>query len=171
MSITEVTAVTKAYSSAVGAGAFVSELFDEQANELRMRGGDAGEFGATTGRPRRVGWFDAVATRYGCRVQGATDVVLTAIDVLGYLDEIKVCVGYEIDGQVTEEFPVSRLLNKAKPVYTTLPGWKCDVRGTTDYEKLPEQAKSYVDFIEKEIGVPIKLVSTGPKRHEIAVRK
>lgn len=170
MSINEVTAVTKAYSSAVGAGAFVSELFDDEAEELRLRGGDAGEFGATTGRPRRVGWFDAVATRYGCLMQGATDVVLTAIDVLGYLDEIKVCVGYEIDGQVTKDFPVSRLLDIAKPVYKTLPGWKSDVRGTTDYGKLPKEAKNYVDFIEKEIGVPIKLVSTGPKRNEIARR-
>ena len=170
MSITEVTAVTKAYSSAVGAGAFVSELFGDEANVLRMRGGDAGEFGATTGRPRRVGWFDAVATRYGCSVQGATDVVLTAIDVLGYLDEINVCVGYEIDGQVTNEFPVSRLLNTAKPIYKALPGWRCDVRGVTDYSQLPEEAKAYVDFIEGEIEVPIKLVSTGPKRHEIATR-
>lgn len=170
VSIKEVTAVTKAYSSAVGAGAFVSELFGDEANELRMRGGDAGEFGATTGRPRRVGWFDAVATRYGCRVQGATDAVLTAIDVLGYLDEIKICVGYEIDGKVTREFPVSRLLDKSKPVYETLPSWKCDIRGVTNYSELPKEAKAYVDFIEKEIEVPIKLVSTGPKRHEITQR-
>lgn len=170
MSITEVTAVTKAYSSAVGAGEFVSELFGDQANELRTRGGDTGEFGATTGRPRRVGWFDAVATRYGCRVQGATDVVLTAIDVLGYLDEIKICTGYDIDGEVTTDFPVSRLLRKAKPIYTTLPGWKSDIRGTTEYSQLPQQARDYVDFIEKEVDVPIRLVSTGPKRHEIAKR-
>lgn len=170
MSITEVTAVTKAYSSAVGAGEFVSELSGDQANELRARGGDTGEFGATTGRPRRVGWFDAVATRYGCRVQGATDVVLTAIDVLGYLDEIKICTGYEIDGEVTTDFPVSRLLRKAKPIYTTLPGWKSDIRGTTEYSQLPQRARDYVDFIEKEVGVPIRLVSTGPKRHEIAKR-
>lgn len=170
MSINEVTAVTKAYSSAVGAGAFVSELFGDEADELRRRGGDAGEFGATTGRPRRVGWFDAVATRYGCLMQGATDVVLTAIDVLEYLDEIKICVGYEIDGKVTKDFPVSRLLDIAKPVYKVLPGWKCNIRGVTDYSKLPEEARNYVDFIESEIGVPIKLVSTGPKRDEIARR-
>ncbi len=168
--ITEVVAVTKAYSSAVGAGAFVSELFGEEAETLRRLGGDAGEYGATTGRPRRVGWFDAVATKYGCLVQGATQAVLTAIDVLGYLDEIKVCTGYEIDGVVTDVFPVPSRLEKAKPVYETLPGWKCDIRGVTDYSALPQQARDYVDFIEKRIGVPITLVSTGPKRHEIATR-
>ncbi|BDF70435.1 adenylosuccinate synthetase [Oscillospiraceae bacterium] len=169
--IRDIVAVTKAYSSAVGAGAFVSELFGGEADTLRLRGGDAGEFGATTGRPRRVGWFDAVATRYGCMVQGATEAVLTAIDVLGYLDEIKVCTGYEIDGAVTDRFPASSLLDRAKPVYETLPGWKCDVRGETDYEKLPRAARDYVDFIEARIGVPIRTVSTGPKRHEIAYRK
>ena len=169
--IRDIVAVTKAYSSAVGAGAFVSELFGGEADTLRLRGGDAGEFGATTGRPRRVGWFDAVATRYGCMVQGATEAVLTAIDVLGYLDEIKVCTGYEIDGAVTDRFPASSLLDRAKPVYETLPGWKCDVRGETDYKKLPRAARDYVDFIEARIGVPIRTVSTGPKRHEIAYRK
>lgn len=169
--LTDVVAVTKAYSSAVGAGAFVSELFGDEADELRRRGGDAGEYGATTGRPRRVGWFDGVATRYGCMVQGATEVVLTAIDVLGYLDEIKVCTGYEVDGQVTQVFPVSAKLERARPVYTTLPGWKRDIRGETDYARLPEQARDYVDFIERYLGVPIKTVSTGPKRHEIARRK
>ena len=169
--ITDVVCVSKAYSSAVGAGAFVSELFGEEAEQLRRRGGDAGEYGATTGRPRRVGWFDAVATRYGCMVQGATEVVLTAIDCLGYLDEIKVCTGYEIDGKTTDVFPVPALLERAKPVYTTLPGWKCDIRGQTDYAKLPQAARDYVDFIEARIGCPIKLVSTGPKRHEITRRK
>ncbi len=164
--IQEVTVVTKAYSSAVGAGDFVSEMFGDEADTLRRRGGDAGEFGATTGRPRRVGWFDAVATRYGVQVQGGTDVALTAIDVLGYMDEIKICTGYEIDGKVTRDFPVTRDLNRAKPVYTTLPGWKCDVRGCTEWDKLPKQAQDYVEFIEKEIGKPIKIVSTGPKRHE-----
>ena len=168
--LTEVVCVTKAYSSAVGAGAFVSELFGDEADELRRRGGDAGEFGATTGRPRRVGWFDAVATRYGCMVQGATEAALTAIDCLGYLDEIKVCTGYEIDGKVTTDFPVSPLLDKAKPVYETLPGWKSDIRGITEYDKLPQEARDYVDFIEKHIGVPVKTVSTGPKRHEIIRR-
>lgn len=168
--IKSVVAVTKAYSSAVGAGAFVSELFGDEAEELRRLGGDAGEYGATTGRPRRVGWFDAVATRYGVQVQGATEVVLTAIDVLGYLDELKVCIGYEIEGQVVREFPVSPLLEHAKPIYETLPGWKCDLRGETDYQKLPPEAKSYVDFLEQQLGAPIRLVSTGPKRHEISRR-
>ncbi len=168
--IGQIVAITKAYSSAVGAGAFVSELFGGEAEELRRRGGDAGEFGATTGRPRRVGWFDAVATRYGCLVQGATEAALTAIDVLGYLDEIKVCTGYEINGTVTRDFPVTPLLEQAKPVYETLPGWKCDIRGETDYQKLPAQAKDYVDFLERQIGVPITLVSTGPKRNEICRR-
>ena len=168
--IKDVVTVTKAYSSAVGAGAFVSELFGDEAEELRRRGGDAGEYGATTGRPRRVGWFDAVATRYGCMVQGTTQVALTAIDCLGYLDEIKVCTGYEIDGKVTRDFPVPAMLDQAKPVYTTLPGWKCDIRGITDFNALPQQAKDYVAFLEKEIECPITIVSTGPKRHEIIRR-
>lgn len=169
--ITDVVCVSKAYSSAVGAGAFVSELFGQEAEELRRRGGDAGEYGATTGRPRRVGWFDAVATKYGCLVQGATEMVLTAIDCLSYLDEIQVCTGYEIDGKVTDVFPVPALLERAKPVYTKVPGWKCDIRGTTDYSALPQAARDYVDFIEKHVGCPIKLVSTGPKRHEITYRR
>ncbi|OUN23684.1 adenylosuccinate synthase [Flavonifractor sp. An82] len=169
-SIKDIVTVTKAYSSAVGAGAFVSELFGDEAEELRRRGGDAGEYGATTGRPRRVGWFDAVATRYGCMVQGTTQVALTAIDCLGYLDEIKVCTGYEIDGKVTRDFPVPAMLDHAKPVYTTLPGWKCDIRGVTDFNALPQQAKDYVAFLEQEIECPITIVSTGPKRHEICYR-
>lgn len=168
--IREVIAVTKAYSSAVGGGAFVSELFGEEADELRRRGGDKGEFGATTGRPRRVGWFDTVATAYGCRLQGATEAVLTAVDVLGYLDEIKVCVGYEIDGKVTRDFPVSAKLFDAKPVYESLPGWKTDVRGVTDYADFPEKLKDYVNFIEARIGVPIHMISTGPKREDICLR-
>jgi len=168
--INSVVAVTKAYSSAVGAGEFVTELQGEEAETLRRLGGDAGEYGATTGRPRRVGWFDAVATRYGCLTQGATEAVLTNIDVLGYLDEIKVCVAYEIDGEVTKNFPVTPKLSRAKPVYETLKGWKRDVRGETDYEKLPNEAKAYADFIEVQIGVPIRVVSTGPKREEIAYR-
>lgn len=170
--IEDVIAVTKAYSSCVGSPTepFVSELLGEAGDELRRRGGDKGEFGATTGRPRRVGWFDAVATKYGCMVQGATQVALTCLDVLSYLDEILVCTGYEIDGQVTTTFPVPRILEKAKPVFTKLPGWKCDIRGITDYNDLPEQAKSYVDFLEEHIEAPITLVSTGPKRHEITHR-
>ncbi len=167
--IKDVICVTKAYSSSVGSNIepFVSELTGAEGDELRRRGGDKGEFGATTGRPRRVGWYDAVASRYGCMVQGATEVALTAIDCLGYLDEIKVCTGYDIDGQVTRDFPTPALLPHAKPVYTTLPGWKCDIRGITDFDALPQAAKDYIRFIEKEIEVPIKIVSTGPKRHEI----
>lgn len=168
--LTSVVAVTKAYSSAVGGGAFVSELFGDEAQELRSRGGDKGEYGATTGRPRRVGWFDAVATKYGCKVQGATEAVLTAVDVLGYLDEIKVCIGYEIDGEITTDFPVTPRLNCAKPVYKVFPGWKSDIRGMTDYYALPQQTKDYVNFIEQFIETPIKMVSTGPKREDIAYR-
>lgn len=168
----EIICVTKAYSSSVGSHAepFVCELTGAEGDELRRRGGDAGEYGATTGRPRRVGWFDAVATKYGCAVQGATEVALTCLDVLGYLDEIKVVTGYEIDGEVTDIFPVPARLDRAKAVYTTLPGWKCDLRGCTDYEALPANAKAYVDFIESQIGVPVTMVSTGPKRHEITHR-
>lgn len=169
--IKDVITVVKAYSSAVGAGEFVSEIFGEEADELRRRGGDGGEFGATTGRPRRMGWFDAVASRYGCRVQGATEVALTVLDVLGYLDELPVCVGYEIDGQITKDFPTTRLLKKAKPVYTTLPGWKCNIRGITKYEDLPENCRNYIEFIEKELEVPITMVSNGPGRHEIIKRR
>jgi adenylosuccinate synthase len=168
--LSQVYVVTKAYSSAVGAGEFVSELFGNEAEELRKRGGDAGEYGAKTGRPRRVGWFDAVATRYGCEVQGATDVVLTCLDVMGYLDTINVCVGYEIDGVVTRDFPVTPELKKAKPVYATLPGWKTDVRGITKWEDLPAEARGYVEYLQNEIGIPITMVSTGPKRHEIIMR-
>ena len=166
----QVYVVTKAYSSAVGAGEFVSELFGDEAEELRRRGGDAGEYGATTGRPRRVGWYDTVASRYGVSVQGATDVALTCLDVMGYLDEIKVCTGYEIDGKITTDFPVTPELKKAKPVYTTLPGWKCDLRGTTKWEDLPKAAQDYVLFIEQQLGAPITIVSTGPKRHEVIYR-
>lgn len=168
--ITDVITVTKAYSSAVGAGEFVSEIFGDEAQELRIRGGDKGEFGATTGRPRRVGWFDCVATRYGMQCQGATQAVLTAIDCLGYLDEIPVCVGYEIDGKVTRDFPVTPLLKKAKPVLKKLPGFKQNVRGITRFEDLPKEAQDYVLFIEKEIGVPITMVSTGPRREETIYR-
>ena len=169
--IKDVVTVVKAYSSAVGAGEFVSEIFGEEADELRRRGGDGGEFGATTGRPRRMGWFDAVASRYGCRMQGATEVALTVLDVLGYLDELPVCVGYEIDGKVTKDFPTTNPLKKAKPVYTYLPGWKTEIRGITEYDKLPENCRKYIEFIEKELEVPITMVSNGPGRHEIIKRK
>ena len=169
--IKDIITVVKAYSSAVGAGEFVSEIFGDEADELRRRGGDGGEFGATTGRPRRMGWFDCVASRYGVRMQGATEVALTVLDVLGYLDEITVCVGYEIDGEVTKDFPVTAKLKKAKPVYEKLPGWKEEIRGITEYEKLPENCRKYIEFIEKELGVPITMVSNGPGRHEIINRK
>ena len=169
-SIEQVVTVCKAYSSAVGAGAFVSEIFGDEADELRRRGGDGGEFGATTGRPRRMGWFDCVASKYGCRMQGTTDVAFTVLDVLGYLDEIPVCVGYEIDGEVTTDFPVTWRLEKAKPVYKTLPGWKCDIRGIRKYEDLPENCRNYIEFIEKEIGFPITMVSNGPGRDDIIYR-
>lgn len=168
--IRQITTVVKAYSSAVGAGAFVSEIFGEDADELRARGGDAGEFGATTGRPRRMGWFDAVASRYGCRIQGATEVALTVLDVLGYLKELPVCVGYEIDGQVTKDFPTTVQLEKAKPVYVKLPGWECDIRGIKKYEDLPENCRNYIEFIEKELEVPVTMVSNGPGRDEIIIR-
>ena len=169
--IKQVVTVCKAYSSAVGAGAFVSEIFGDEADELRRRGGDGGEYGATTGRPRRMGWFDCVASKYGCRLQGTTDVAFTVLDVLGYLDEIPVCVGYDIDGEVTTEFPVTRLLEKAKPVIKVLPGWKCDIRGIKNYEDLPENCRNYVEFIEEQIGYPITMVSNGPGRHDIIHRE
>ena len=168
--IKEIITVVKAYSSAVGAGAFVSEIFGDEADELRRRGGDGGEYGATTGRPRRMGWFDCVASRYGCRVQGATAVAFTVLDVLGYLDEIPVCVGYEVDGEVIRDFPTTNKLNRAKPVLKVLPGWKTDIRGITKYEDLPENCRNYIEFIEKELEVPIKIVSNGPGRNEMIMK-
>lgn len=169
--IKRIITVCKAYSSAVGAGAFVSEIFGEKADELRRRGGDGGEYGATTGRPRRMGWFDVVASKYGCRIQGTTDVAFTVLDVLGYLDEIPVCVGYEIDGKVTTDFPTTSLLNKAKPVLEVLPGWKCDIRGIKEYEDLPENCRKYIEFVEERIGFPITMISNGPGREDIIFRK
>ena len=169
--IKQIVTVCKAYSSAVGAGAFVSEIFGDEADELRRRGGDGGEFGATTGRPRRMGWFDCVASKYGCRLQGATDVAFTVLDVLGYLDEIPVCVGYEIDGEVTTDFPVTAKLEKAKPVLKNPPGWKCEIRGIKKYEDLPENCRKYVEFIEEQIGYPITMVSNGPGRDDIIYRE
>ena len=168
--IKKIVTVVKAYSSAVGAGAFVSEIFGEEADELRKRGGDGGEFGATTGRPRRMGWFDTVASKYGCRMQGTTDVAFTVLDVLGYLEEIPVCVAYDIDGEITTDFPTTGDLEKAKPVIEVLPGWKSDIRGITKYEELPENCRKYVEFVEEKIGYPITLISNGPGRHEI-IRK
>lgn len=169
--IKQIVTVSKAYSSAVGAGAFVSEIFGDEADELRRRGGDGGEFGATTGRPRRMGWFDCVATKYGCRLQGTTDVAFTVLDALGYLEEIPVCVGYEIDGEVTTDFPVTYKLEKAKPVFKKLPGWNCDIRGIRKFEDLPENCRKYVEFIEEQIGFPITMVSNGPGREDIIYRE
>lgn len=168
--IKQIITVVKAYSSAVGAGAFVSEIFGDEAEELRRRGGDGGEYGATTGRPRRVGWFDCVASRYGCRVQGTTDVAFTVLDVLGYLDEIPVCVGYEVNGEVIRDFPTTDKLDIAKPVLKVLPGWKCDIRGIRNYDELPENCRNYIEFIEKELEVPITIVSNGPAREDIIIR-
>ena len=169
--IKEIVTVCKAYSSAVGAGAFVSEIFGDVADELRRRGGDGGEYGATTGRPRRMGWFDCVASKYGCRLQGTTEVAFTVLDVLGYLDEIPVCVGYDIEGEITTDFPVTTKLEKAKPVLETLPGWNCDIRGINHYEDLPENCRKYVDFVEEQLGYPITMVSNGPGRDDIIYRK
>ena len=168
--IKQVITVCKAYSSAVGAGAFVSEIFGDEADELRRRGGDGGEYGATTGRPRRMGWFDCVASKYGCRLQGTTDVAFTVLDVLGYLDEIPVCTAYEIDGEITTDFPVTYKLEKAKPVIEKLPGWKCDIRGIKKYEDLPENCRKYIEFVEDHIGFKITMVSNGPSRDDIIYR-
>ncbi|NCC86913.1 MAG: adenylosuccinate synthase [Clostridia bacterium] len=168
--IKDIVAVTKAYSSCVGTGEFVSEIFGDEAQEMRIHGGDAGEFGATTGRPRRMGWFDCVATRYGCAAQGATQAVLTALDCLSYLEEIKICTGYEINGEIVKDFPVTPKLANAKPILVTLKGWHTDIRGIKDFDKLPIETQEYVKFIEKEIMVPIKMVSNGPKRDEIIIR-
>ena len=169
--IKEIVTVVKAYSSAVGAGEFVSEIFDEEAEELRRRGGDSGEYGATTGRPRRVGWLDLVATRYGCRIQGATEVAFTVVDALGYLDEIPVCVGYELDGEAINHFPTTTELKRCKPILEVLPGWKQDITGITDYDLLPENTRKYIEFVEKNIMIPITMVSNGPKREHIIYRK
>lgn len=169
-SIKEITVITKAYSSAVGEGPFVSEIFGEEAEELRKRGGDSGEYGATTGRPRRVGHFDAVATRYGCEIQGATEVCITCLDVLSYMDTIKVCTGYELDGKIYKDFLTTEQLYRAKPIYKELKGWKTDIRGIKEYDSLPQEAKDYVQFIEKELGVKVSMVSNGPKRDEVLFR-
>ncbi len=168
--IKQIITVCKAYSSAVGAGAFVSEIFGEEADELRRRGGDGGEYGATTGRPRRMGWFDVVASKYGCRIQGTTDVAFTVLDVLGYLEEIPVCVGYEIDGEITTEFPTTTRLEKAKPVLEVLPGWNCDIDGIRDYNELPENCRKYIEFVEEKLGFPITMISNGPGREDIIYR-
>ena len=165
--ITDVVAVAKAYSSCVGAGPFVTELAGEAAEQLRSRGGAAGEYGATTGRPRRVGWFDAVATRYGCRVQGATEIALTGLDVLGYLEEIPVCVAYDIQGERSDTFPVPATLDLARPVYETLPGWRADIGKMRLFDELPEEAKGYVRRVEQLVNVAVSMISVGPERDAI----
>ncbi len=169
--ISKIVTVVKAYSSAVGAGAFVSEIFGEEADELRRRGGDGGEYGATTGRPRRMGWFDCVASKYGCRIQGTTDVAFTVLDALGYLDKIPVCVGYELDGEVVTDFPTTRKLEKCKPVLEVLDGWKCDITGIRNYDELPENCRRYIEFVESHIGFPITMISNGPRREDIIYRE
>ena len=168
--IKQVVVVTKAYSSAVGAGEFVSEIFGEEADKLRNNGGDGGEYGATTGRPRRVGWYDCVASKYGCRLQGATDVALSVLDALGYLDEIPVCTAYELDGKEIKDFPLTKDLSRCKPVLRVMKGWKCDIRGIKRFEDLPEEARAYVELIESEIGYPITMISNGPGRDDIIYR-
>ncbi|AZN42155.1 adenylosuccinate synthase [Paenibacillus albus] len=170
-SIERVLAVVKAYSSCVGAGPFISEIEGEEAHALRLRGGDAGEFGATTGRPRRMGWFDAVATKYGCMIQGATEVALTNLDVLGYLESIPVCSAYRLaDGTMTREFPVSAKLEGAEPILEELPGWNSDISGIRELEQLPPKAKAYVEWIEQQIGVRIATISVGPHREQLITR-
>ena len=168
--IKDIITVVKAYSSAVGAGPFVSEIFGDEAVLLRNHGGDKGEYGATTGRPRRVGWFDVPATRYGCQMQGATEIALTLVDALGYLDEIPVCVGYEVEGKQIDYFPATPYLYKAKPVLKVLPGWKCDIRGVRDWDRIPQAARDYVAFIEEQLEVPVTFFSTGPDRDDIILR-
>jgi adenylosuccinate synthase len=162
--------VVKAYSTCVGAGPFVTELSGSEAETLRRLGGDGGEYGATTGRPRRVGGFDAVATRYGCMLQGTTDVALTLLDVLGYLDKIPVCVAYKIDGKTTAQFPSTPDLGRAEPVYEFLDGWKCDIRSIRRYEDLPVNAKKYVEYIEALLGYPVRYISNGPSRDSIIIK-
>ena len=169
--INSIVSVVKAYSTCVGAGAFVGELLGPEAEELRNRGGDSGEYGATTGRPRRMAWFDAVSARYGCMLQGTTEVALTMLDVLGYLEKIPVCVGYEIGGKQTDRFPVTPFLHEAKPIYTYLNGWHCDISGIKEYDQLPAAAKNYVDFIEEQLSFPITMISNGPRRDQIIFRE
>ena len=156
-----VVGVVKAYSSCVGEGPFTCEFFGEEADKLREAGG---EYGAKTGRPRRVGPVDIVATRYGVQCQGATSIALTKMDVLSYMEEIPVCARYELNGEQIDTFPFPAVLADAKPVMTTMPGWKCDISGARRWEDLPQAARDYVTYIEREIGCPIQYVSVGAER-------
>ena len=168
--IKSVISVVKAYNTSVGEGPFVGELSGSTADELRKRGGAQGEFGAATGRPRRMAWFDCVSARYGCMLQGATELALTNLDVLGYLDKIPVCVSYKTSGKITKNFPQTYQLNEFQPVYEYLNGWKCDISGCRQYSELPKEAKNYIGFIEKEIGVPVSIISVGPRRNQTIFR-
>ena len=167
LKVDEVIGVTKAYSTCVGEGPFVGELDGQAAHDLREAGA---EYGAATGRPRRVAWMDIPATRYGTRLQGATALALTKMDVLSYLDEIPVCVAYRLHGETTERFPYTPDLYESEPVYETLPGWKCDISGVRKYEDLPKAARDYVEFIEARVGCRIKYVSVGPERDALIIR-
>ena len=165
--ITDVVGVVKAYSTCVGEGPFVCEMFGNEAEELRKKGF---EYGAKTGRPRRVGPIDIVATRYGVEVQAATAIALTKLDVLSYLDKIPVCTHYCLNGKLTDRFPFPSALKYAKPVIEYFDGWKCDISGVRTWEELPEEAQEYVTYIEKQIGCPIKYISVGPERDSIIIR-
>jgi len=169
-SIERIVAVVKAYSSCIGAGPFVTELGGPEAEELRERGGSDGEYGATTGRPRRVGWFDAVATRYGCRVQGATEIALTNLDVLGYLRGIPICTAYEVDGEVTDRFPIPAKLDRARPILETMPGWQARISDIRRFADLPAEARAYVRRVEQITGLPARWISVGPAR-EMMIRR
>lgn len=163
----EVLGIVKAYSTCVGEGPFTAEWFGAEADKLREAGG---EYGAATGRPRRVGPLDLVATRYGVKVQGATSIALTKLDILSYMEEIPVCIAYDIDGKKTEAFPFPSQLAKAKPVMETLPGWGCDISGVRYWEDLPQAAQDYVTYVEDQIGCPITYVSVGADRDAIIQR-
>jgi len=163
----EVVGVVKAYSSCVGEGPFVCEMFGEEGQKLR----DAGaEYGAKTGRPRRVGPIDLVATRYGVEVQGATTIALTKLDILSYMDKIPVCAHYELDGQQTDEFPFPVCLQDAKPVIEYVDGWKCDISKVRSWDELPENARNYVEYVERAIGCHIGYVSVGAERDSLIIR-
>ncbi|MBR6271777.1 MAG: adenylosuccinate synthetase [Lachnospiraceae bacterium] len=166
--IDEVIGVVKAYSTCVGEGPFVCEMSGEEADRLREAGF---EYGAKTGRPRRVGPVDLVATRYGVEMQGATCIALTKLDVLSYMDKIPICVRYLVNGKETGEFPFPTLLKNAEPVIEYMDGWKCDISGVRRWEDLPAAARTYVEYLEKEIGCPIKYVSVGPERESIIIRE